>query len=505
MGESRLDKAVRNVTSNIVQMAINVVISFVGRIIFVQILDASYLGINGLFSNILTILSLADMGMTTAMMYHLYKPIAENNHDKIRDLIGYFRKIYRTIASVVCSAGILLIPFLKYIINLESEIPYIYAYYMLALLNVVISYLFVYRTTLVIADQKNYILNKYIIGFRVLTFVLQNIVLILFRSYLIYLLVALILNFLSNLVQNKIALRLYPFLKEYALDLEGQERQAIFRDVKSLFLYKIAGTIQSNTDNILISIFVGTVAVGYYSNYSLITNQIVNIITLIFNSLKASVGNLMADAEATIEKKWKLFHMFELMNFWIVAFCSIALVVLLNDFVFICFGKEYVLEINIIVAIVLNFYTSNIRQTIWAYRETTGIFVETKYITLITAIINIISSVIGGYLWGIAGILYATTISRLVYAWWKEPQILFAKSFNKTAMGYYITYIKRLVFCIIIGIITYRIANIQLMTNIYLLFIYKMLICCIIPNICLVVAYCRTEEFKYLFYKIVKK
>ena len=505
MKESRTEKATRNVVSGMFQMVINIFINFVGRIVFVQILDASYLGINGLFSNILSILSLADLGMSTAMMYHLYKPIVENDKNKIRDLVGYFRRIYLIIAGIVFCIGIAIIPFLKYIINLEQDIPFVQGYYILALLNVVISYLFVYRTTLVMADQKNYILNKYIIGFKILTFFIQIVILIIFKNYFLYLLVAVILNFVCNLCQNKVALRLYPFLKDTSLKLEEIERKKIFEDVKSLFLYKIAGTIQSNTDNILISIFVGTVSVGYYSNYSMLTAQIISVITLIFNNIKASVGNLIADAKATIDKKLELFNMLELANFWIVAFCSIALVVLSNDFILICFGKEYVLGIEVVIVMVLNFYTSNIRQTLWAYRETTGIFVQTKYITLVTAIINIVLSILFGYIWGIVGILAATVLSRLIYAWWKEPQILFRDVFQKSPKSYYWIYIKRLIFCILVTTVTYIVANKIVFSNIYIMFVYKMLVCCIIPNIIFLLVYYRTDEFKYLFDKIIAK
>ena len=186
MEESRIVKTQKNAVTAIAQNILNIVLSFLSRMIFVRVLSADYLGINGLFSNILSVLSLADLGMQTAMMYSLYKPIADNDKAKIKNLVAFFRKIYFGIAFVVFVAGIAIIPFLGFIINLDSEIPYLTAYYILALLNIVISYLFIYRTTLVAADQKSYILNKYVMIFKMISFAAQIAVLMIFKNYFLY-------------------------------------------------------------------------------------------------------------------------------------------------------------------------------------------------------------------------------------------------------------------------------------------------------------------------------
>ena len=505
MRESRVKKATRNIFSSVFQMCINLIINFVGRIVFIRILDASYLGINGLFTNILSILSMADLGMTTAMMFHLYKPIADNDHRKICNLVGYFKRIYIIIATAVFLIGMSLVPFLKYIINLEQDIPYVQVYYVLALLNVVISYLFVYRTTLIAADQKNYLLNKTIIIFKIITFFAQIIVLVLFGNYFLYLLVAVALSFICNLYQNQIALKLYPYLNSNEYYLDKIEQKGIFNDIKSLFIYKIAGVLQTNIQSILISIFTGTVFVGYYSNYLMIVNQIVNVLTLIFNNLKASIGNVIADENSKFEQKWFLYKVFDLFNYWSVAFCSICLLVLFNDFVYLCFGKKYVLDIVTVIEIILNFYTNNNRQNIWAFRETTGIFVQTKHIVVVTTLLTVIGSIVLGYNFGIKGILFATIIARMLYAWWKEPQILFREVFHRGAKEYYLTYIQQVVLLVIIGSLTYLIANIISFPSMYIAFIYKMLICLLFPNICFIFLYFQTEEFKYLYNKILRK
>lgn len=238
--------------------------------------------------------------------------------------------------------GIAITPFLKYIINMDRKIPYLNIYYILALVNIVISYLFVYRTTLVTADQKSYILNKYIIFFKVVTFATQIVLLLLFRNYFIYLLAAIIVSFISNLYQNKVALKLYPFLrgKEWQQGLGKKEKDKIIIDIKSLFIYKISGTIQNNTDNILISVYTGTVYVGYYSNYTIVTTAIISVLTLIFASVKASVGNIIASNDTGLEQKEFYYWVLEMINYWIVAFGSICCVCLFQDFIKIFLVKN---------------------------------------------------------------------------------------------------------------------------------------------------------------------
>lgn len=504
METSRFKKSGINAIAGIAQTIVNIFVSLISRIIFVRVLSVGYLGINGLFTNILSVLSLADLGITTAMMYSLYKPIAENNTNQVRDLIGFFRKIYLIIAISVLVIGMIIIPALPYIINLEEPIVGINGYYLLALLNVVISYLFIYRTTLLTADQKNYILSKYIIIFKVITLLAQTIVLICTKNYFIYLLTALIVTFIGNLVQNRVALKLYPYLQEKSQPISKDLKSQIFANVKDLFIYKVSVIVQNNTDNILISIMIGTVYVGYYSNYLLIMSAVKTVLANVFSSVKASVGNLVASNGSDNKKKGYIYWVMEFVNFWLVAFCSVCFLCLYADCIELFFGKEYILAGPIVFAMVLNFYTNNIRQTIWVYRETNGIFHETRFITMVTSVLNVFLSIIMGYYWGMFGILIGTVIARFLYAWWKEPVILFTKFFEQSATLYIKKYLCRAGLCCIISSITWFLCNLVQVDSLIVRFFLKIIICAIIPNIILLVIYHRTEEFRYLYNKIVR-
>ncbi len=503
MIDSRIEKTKKNFIYAVILQITKILFVFINRIIFVKILGPVYLGINGLFSNILSMLSIADLGITTAMMYSLYKPLAEHDEDKISMYIRYFKKMYNVIAVIVFLSGILLIPFLKYMVNLPEEINNIYLYYIILVINTALTYLFVYKTTLLSADQKMYIINKYDTIFQFVLFVLQIIVLLTTKSFSLYLISNLLCTVLGNVCKAKKTDEIYPYLKENKSIISKEEKKEIFTNIKSLFLYKIGGVLQSNTDNILTSIFVGTIVVGYYSNYSTIIITITTFVSLVYTSVKASVGNYVNTQKK--EEQLKLFNILEIFNFWIVGFCYICFMELIPPFIEICFGKEYLLSKSVLIWICLNFYTSNIRQTLWAYRETTGMYNNSiKYVTIVTAIINIILSIVLGKYFGLNGILSATVISRMIYAWWKEPKIIFNEYFKKSSKEYFIKYIIRLLYaCIIVVIIEFGWKYVKI-SNIYISFLTKILITAIISSILLILPYVKSDAIIYIK-KLVKK
>lgn len=504
MNSSRTKNTSRNIIYAVIFQIVKLVLVFASRIIFVKKLGAEYLGVNGLFTNVLTILSLADLGMVTTMMYCLYKPLADGDQVKISKYINYFKKVYNLIALAVSIVGIALIPLLKYIVNLPNEMENIYLYYLLLLANSVISYLFVYKTTLLQADQKMYIINKYDTIFQFVLFGMQIGILLLTGSFTLYLLSSVICTFLSNLLKAKKAEELYPFLKTNKDKvLEKNEKKQLYSNLFSMFFYKIGGVIQSNTDNILISIFVGTVVVGYYSNYSQIILQITTFLTIVFTALKASVGNFVTEKDK--ESQYSMFEILEVYNFWIVGASSLLFLTLIPDFIKICFGQEYVLEELFLIFVVLNFYTSNIRQTLWVYRETTGVFTKTKYITIITAIINLVLSILFGIKFGLVGIVAATVLSRMIYAWWKEPIIIFKDCFEKSSIKYFKNYIFRIVMISIMYLVLRKIFEFIIIDNLIILLIIKLLITVLFILVCFILAYRKNNAIHFLKNKILRR
>lgn len=496
MSDSRVQQSTKNFVYAAVLQFVKIVLVFASRIVFVKILGASYLGINGLFSNVLGILSLADLGMATAMMYSLYKPLAKKDYKLINAYMNFYKKVYNYIAIIVTVFGILMIPFLKYMINLPENIPHIYLYYIILLSNTVVSYLYISVTTLAVADQKSYLINGYDIIFQLVVNVLQVIILILTKSFALYLLVNTFCILLGNIFKVKAVKKEYKYLSSSTENkLPKKARKELYNNVKSLFLYKIGSIIQGSTDNILISIMVGTVVVGYYSNYCTIILAITTFITMFFTSLKASLGNYIV--ENNTDNQYNMFCILEFFNYWLVTFCSICFYTLIPDFIKICFGKEYLLSDMLLFFAVLNFYTTNIRQTIWAFRETTGIFQKTKYITLVTSILNIFLSIVLGKIMGLEGIILATIVSRLLYAWWKEPKILYNDYFKVSVWKYIKQYLLRVLEMLIVMICCSTVCNLISIENIYVLFLMKMIITSLITVLLFILIYHKTNAFQY--------
>lgn len=500
---SRTQNFEKNVVFSIISQFTKIFLLFVNRIIFTRILGAEYLGINGLFSNVLSILSLADLGIATAMMYSLYRPLAEDDKNKITQYMNFFRKIYNLIAVVIAIIGIAIIPFLKYIVNLPQDMPHIYIYYILLLVNTVMSYLFVYQTTLITADQKQFVINKYDIIFQYILFILQIIVLVVSKNYILYLLVNIIITLLCNILKVKKTREYYPYITQNKhANLPAKEKKEVYENISSTFLYKIGHVIQENTDNILISMFVGTIIVGYYSNYLIIVSSIVGFLGLVFTSLKASLGNYVVEKDIT--EQLKMFNILDTINYWLVGFCTICFFNLIPDFIKIAFGEEYVLKLSVLILVIVNFYITNIKQTIWAYRETTGVFKKTKNITLVTSILNVVFSIVLGKLYGLNGIIGATILSKIIYSWWREPIILFGEYFKTSAKQYFVKYIIRMGIVCIVLFVTMYISNIVIFNNVYVEFIYKMLISVFIPSLCFIVIYRKSDAMELIKNKLIK-
>ena len=500
--KTRTKNSMINVIFSFILQFSKILLVFINRIVFVKILGASVLGINGLFSNVLGILSLADIGITTAMMYSLYKPLAIEDSKAINKYMNYFKKIYNYIAIVIFLVGIALIPFLKFIVNLPADINSIYLYYILLLINTVMSYLFVYQTTLIIADQKQYMIDKLEILSQYILFVVQLVILIILKSFTFYLISNIVVTLLFNLLKVKKVKKEYPFLKDNPENetLTKNEKNVIFDNIKSLFIYKLGSVIFNNTDNILISIFVGTITVGYYSNYLTIISSIVTLLTMIFTSIKASLGNYIVEKDK--DQQLKMFYLLDTINFWMIGYCSICFLNLTQDFINLCFGREYVLSFCVLVVVIINFYTANIKQVIWAFRETSGLFKRTKYISIVTSILNIIFSIILGKLYGLIGIIGATIISRMLYSWWKEPLIVFREYFNTSPKKYFIIYMYRVIIIIIIGIISNYITNLFSYSNLYISIVSKFFISSMIITLLLGIIYRKNSAVLFFLNKL---
>lgn len=498
---SRTKKSLKNVIFNLSNQFITIILSFISRTVFIRTLGIEYLGINGLFSDVLGMLSMADLGFNTAMVYSFYKPIAENNKDKIAALITFYRKVYNIIALVISIIGLSLTPFIKYIVNIDKNIPMLEVYYIFALAGVIVSYLYVYRTSIITADQKNYIVTRITIIINIIKTISQIISLILFKNFIIYLVINISFNILNNTIASHKAVTLYPYIKK-RVSLPKSDITKIFTNLKSVFIYKISSVLLTATDNVIISTVVGTIAVGYYSNYLMVSNKINQIIALFFTSLTASIGNIIVKENAT--KRYEIFSIEQSISFIISGVVVPCFIILINDLVVVWLGSEYSLGYMLSIAMALNLYLSCVLQPLWSYREATGMYQKTKWVMFLAAICNIVLSLILGFLWGVIGIIFASAISRIITYVWYEPKLLFKDYFERSSKYYFIDIFKNFsIICtitILLSLISYFIKSTSWYT-----FLIKGIICA--STSCLAVFFCykNSDGVKLIKKKFLKR
>lgn len=456
MGNSRTKNSILNMAASVGYQMLNLVLSFVSRTIFLQVLGVGYLGINGLFSDVLSMLNMAELGIGTAMTYSMYKPLAESDQETLAGLTHFYKKIYRFIALTIAVIGVALVPFLPYLINLENDIPHVELYYLLFLAGNVASYFVVAKTTVLYADQKNHILIKYSAFWHTAQIITMLVVLWLTKNYTLYLLTQIFFVYGQNIHKSCVADRYYPFLRK-KVKLPKEKTKSIFKDVGSAFIYKVANLLITATDNTLISVLISTEMVGYYSNYHIIVGKLSNLIGTLFSSLIASLGNLIAKESA--EKRFQVFQTMQSLSLIISTFCVTCLALLEDDFIRVWLGDAYLLSPPTLLAIVINFYFLIAMKPVTAFREAAGLFRKTKYIMLWAAGLNIGFSVALGMIWGLPGILLATSISKLLTYFWYEPKLLFQDYFVKPCRLYFLEMAQNVMITIISIILAWCTTN----------------------------------------------
>lgn len=497
--KSRTENASKNALYAMINKIALLLLTFISRKFFIIYIGVEYLGINGLFSNVLTLLSMADLGLGTAMNVSLYKPIAENDTKRITALLNYFKVLYRYIAIGVTVIGLSLIPFLKYLVNMDAKIPYLYVYYAVFVLKNAASYLFIYKSSLLRADQKTYVINKIEIVINICKIIIQLISVILFASYFIYIFTDVMAIVVQNIIVSKRADEQYTFISGKEI-LSKDERKGLFSDISSVFLYKIAWSLLNGTDNILMSVIVGTIFVGLYSNYYTITSNLETFIALLFTSITASVGNLVATSSAN--RRYKTFKAMQMVSFWLCGVICICLFFLIQDFIQLWLGKEYLLDNLTVIAIVLNVFFSVCMRPVWTFREGTGMYRQIRYIMFVTAIINLILSIVLGRTLGISGIIFATSISKILTYFWYEPNILFKHFFLVKPYEYYLEYMKNAILLIVCFVICY-VAMIPFKNVNVLIWLIKAVICFGIVNVIYLIRYIKTPEFNDIKSKVM--
>lgn len=491
----RIVNSIRNSSVGLVVHISIMILNFISRTYFVRLLGAEYLGINGLFTNIISMLNLAELGVGSAITYTLYKPLALGDKSKVATIMGVYKKIYYKICTVVLGIGIALIPFLNLFINGRYD-KNIVLIFLLFLIDTIISYFLGYKRTILEADQKIYILKLVNFVQQLASNILAIVILILTKNYVLYLLMRILVHILEDIfiikvVENRYSYISYVTRTEFSLE----EKKELSKNIKALFLHKIGGYFIFSTDNLIISKFISISTVGIFSNYTLIIESINGVIKQIINNISASYGNLIA--KESHDKKFDIYNKIMFLNFWIGGVSAIALFCLINPFITLWIGNEYTFDMKIVIVMVINFYILSMRMSINIPRTTAGLFFNDRYVCLIEAAINIITSIILVNKIGIIGVLLGTTITSISVQFITVPYLCYKHIFKRPLKEYYIRYFSYFMTTLVTAMITCFICSININSNSYINFLYKVVVCVIVPNVIFLCRYIKLEEFKY--------
>ena len=495
--KSRTENSLINSHMSIVTQVLTVVLNFVVKTVFIKMLSDEYLGVNGLFTNIITMLSLADLGIGMAIPYSLYKPLAEKDEKKINVLMKFYKKIYTIIGIVVLIIGIALTPFLPFIIKdaASVNVPNLSFIYILFVIHSASSYFFVYKKFLIDSDQRSNITAKIIFIFSLLLSVIQILILIFTKDYVLFLLSSIFMVVTQNIYISHKANKMYPFIKNKTEEnLDKETVNDIKKNVSSLFIYKVGTVIMNGTDNIIISQYLGLVIVGFYSNYVLIINSVTNVLNQVFNAISSSIGNLVVTENSKRSKD--VYDDLTFANFWLYALFGGLLMILINPFINIWIGKRYMLDFSVVFLLTLNFYVLGMQSITNSFRNAYGLFYKAKYRPIFMVIINIVVSIILVRFIGIEGVLLGTLISRLTTTAWLDPYIVHKYGFKLSSKSYYIDYVKYLAVFILISLGLYYLVSLISISNI-IIWVLIAILAAIIFNLILMLIFFKTKEYNY--------
>lgn len=498
----RTKNAVKNISMSLIAQVVIIILGFVSRKVFIDNLGTEHLGINGLLTNVLSMMVLIESGIGISIVYNLYKPLAEENKEKITALVNLYKKSYRVLAFIMLGVSIILYPLLGKIMETDNKIQGLLLVYSIFVIKNIISYLNAYKWALINADQKGYVLTRNNLIFQVVTTISKILVLMITQNYLLFLLIELLIFIVQNFVNTKSVKRMYPYLyykNNYNIDSETKNN--INKNVRAMFLHNIGGYLVFSTDNILISAFINVSVVGLYSNYTMIIGQLAGLISPIIAGIGAGVGNLIATEDEG--KVYEIFKTTFFISFWIYSFAAIFLYNLLEPFINWWIGEGYLLNKFVFLVILLNFYINGMRSVIGTYKSKAGLFIQDKYMPVIEGLVNLVMSLILVKYLGLVGVFLGTTISTLAIPFWNQPRIVYKVLFKKSSCSYFIEYLFYFSLTLVVGYITSFLSNYFINGYTFLSLINRGMICVLIPNIIYLILFFKKKEFQYLYNSII--
>ena len=486
---------IKNGIYSTISFLILIILGLIDRKVFLHILNIEYLGYEGLFSNIFSLLSLAEMGVGSVITYNLYYEIARQNKNEITKLMMIYKNIYRFIGIFVTVIGILIIPFLKFlIIDNQISFAYIIMIYLVLLISTICTYFLAYRRILFIANQMEFECIKVDTIVNIIIQIVKILVLIWSQNYIFYLSINIIKNILSNLIISRKYKKTFSFALKVHISFEDFKSRNFFKDIKNFMIHKISYLVYGGISNIVITTILGINTVGFFSNYMLIKTHVWTVINKMLNPMQATIGNLVYSEDSS-EKGEKIFFMLEMGSFFLASFISITLFIFFQPFMEVWLGKQYLQSLFFVFLLAHNIYIGTIHEILYYFRTAFGVYELDRKYMLYAAIVNLILSIGLTKKMGLSGIMIGSNIG-LMFIWYGRLKVVFNKYIKQSVKIYIYKHIvwMLLAFCegVVVYIITRNIAN-----NLSGL-CFKLVVCIIIPNSINLIIFYRTNAFKMI-------
>jgi len=501
----RVQSAVKNIAFGQIGNLTTQLLGFILRTIFISHLGDTLNGVNDLYTGILSVLSMAELGVGTALNYSLYKPVADKNIEKVKSYMQLYKKAYRVIGFAIATIGLCIAPFLPYLVKQPKGVSVrdLTLYYFIFLFNTVSTYFVAYKYSLVNAEQKNYIQTNIITVTKMITVSLQIAVILLTGNFYAYLLTAATVELLQKIFVSQYLNRRYPYLKDKdVVPLSKEETGEIVNKTKALVFHKVGDVARLQTDSMIISGFINVTLVGIVGNYTMVLNSAANVVNIFFNSVLSGFGNLIATENK--EKQYQLFKVYRFAACWIYGFSAVGFALLLTPLVELWLGEEKTLAFAIVGAILIDYYFKGDRIVLSNFKTAAGVFEQDKYLALIQGVVNLIISIVLVQEIGLLGVYIGTIISGLI-ANITKPVIIYKVILEKQVKGYFGDSLKYLVVVLAMFAAFAWIKPYVMPKTTILSFAVMFVVISVLFNAVFLLLFGRTDEFKYLWGIVSRK
>lgn len=502
---SRSKKVLINSIFGVGGYAILMLSNFITRSVFVDQLGLSMAGVDTTFKNFLQVLSLAELGLSTGLLYKLYKPIEDKDNAAIKRILNFYKQAYKIIASVFMAGAVVLSFAVNFFIEDTDKSPlYISFLFILYAGDTVASYLFANRKALIVADQNNYIVNRNDAFISLITLISQVALLYLTQSFIVYAVVKIVCRLIgASLIGHKFK-KMYP---DIAADkskdtITGEEKTSLIKNMSAMLCHRVGGVSVTATGSAIISKILGTVQAGIYGNYILITNTLIMLVTQVFNGITASFGNIITvETKEVIYRRFKLLYFF---NYLIFSFFTVSVGIIIQPFMRLWMqdAENSLFPYRTVLLLLCYFYIYGMRRVVLMAKDSAGLYREDQWFAIVEAVLNIIMSVaFVMYSKSIDGIIIANALSMLIIPFWTQPYLVYKHILGQKVYHYYIRYVVYAAMTVIMFALTYFVAEkiTANVSNIFVELIFRAVVCVAIPNGLNLVVFCRTQEFKDLF------